>query len=354
MLLGYSPPVPMSASDNSRTGPSSRLVIGSIVAAVWTLWLLGLLLGDRAGLFADNWFMSVTMAFGSFIAGATSEGGGAVAFPVMTLFFGIEPATARDFSLMIQAVGMSAAGATILLTRIPVERHAIVWASAGGALGMVLGLEFLSGLLPPPYVKMLFTSTWLSFAVGLYLINRYHEREVHEEITNFLPRHAVLLFGTGIIGGLISSQTGSGLDITVFALLVLRLRINEKIATPTSVVLMGINSVVGFLWKDVQGAGMAPAAWGYWWVCVPIVVVGAPFGAWFIKFRSRLFVAMLLYVSIGVQFVSALLIIPMTTQLVGFSAAIFVAGSLLFRWMAARGVRRLEWLSDRFPRPEAT
>lgn len=31
---------------------------------------------DAWYLFQENWFMSVTMAFGSFIAGATSEGGG--------------------------------------------------------------------------------------------------------------------------------------------------------------------------------------------------------------------------------------------------------------------------------------
>ena len=48
-------------------------------------------------------------------------------------------------------------------------------------------------------------------------------------------RHAVLLVGTGIVGGVVTSITGSGLDITTFALLVLRLRISEKIATPTSV-----------------------------------------------------------------------------------------------------------------------
>ena len=35
----------------------------------------------------------------------TSEGGGAVAFPVMTLALHISPMVARDFSLMIQACG---------------------------------------------------------------------------------------------------------------------------------------------------------------------------------------------------------------------------------------------------------
>jgi hypothetical protein len=45
------------------------------------------------------------MVFGATIGGMTSEGGGAVAFPVMTLALGIKPAVARDFSLMIQSCG---------------------------------------------------------------------------------------------------------------------------------------------------------------------------------------------------------------------------------------------------------
>ena len=36
----------------------------------------------------------------------TSEGGGAVAFPVMTLALNIKPTVARDFSLMIQSCGI--------------------------------------------------------------------------------------------------------------------------------------------------------------------------------------------------------------------------------------------------------
>ena len=45
------------------------------------------------------------MIFGAMVAGATSEGGGAVAFPVMTLALGIRPTIARDFSIMIQSTG---------------------------------------------------------------------------------------------------------------------------------------------------------------------------------------------------------------------------------------------------------
>ena len=41
------------------------------------------------------------------LIGMTSEGGGAVAFPVMTLMLGVAPVIARDFSWMVQAAGMN-------------------------------------------------------------------------------------------------------------------------------------------------------------------------------------------------------------------------------------------------------
>jgi hypothetical protein len=49
--------------------------------------------------------MPVTMVIGAFIGGATSEGGGAVAFPVMTLALALEPRVARDFVYVSQWTG---------------------------------------------------------------------------------------------------------------------------------------------------------------------------------------------------------------------------------------------------------
>lgn len=314
---------------------------GLTVLAVWAVWGGAMATGNRWDLFVGGWFMSVTMAFGSFIAGATSEGGGAVAFPVMTLLFGIVPATARDFSLMIQTVGMGAAAVTILSTRVTVERHALVWSSLGGAVGVIVGLEWVAYRLPASFAKMFFTSTWLAFAFALWWINRYRDREVRHVIHGFRARDALLLILTGVVGGVVTSITGSGLDITTFSLLVLGMRISESVATPTSVVLMGLNAAVGFAWQATIGGGMATDAWNYWWVCVPIVVVGAPFGARFIYRRSRLFVAGLLYASIVTQFVAAILIVPMTARLALFSVMVFAAGLLFFRSMAQHGVRRV-------------
>ena len=64
-------------------------------------WLLAVR-WDYFSLFPERYILSITMIFGATVAGMTSEGGGAVAFPVMTLALGIAPSVARDFSLMIQ------------------------------------------------------------------------------------------------------------------------------------------------------------------------------------------------------------------------------------------------------------
>jgi len=305
--------------------------------AVWIGWLVLISLTNNWPLFLTEWPMSVTMAFGSFIAGATSEGGGAVAFPVMTLGFGIAPSVARDFSLLIQSVGMMAAAFTIYCLRIPVVRQAVLWSSLGGVLGVILGLDVVSHLLPPVYAKLFFVSTWFSFAGALFWINQDRDRPVYDTIQGFSARHVLLLFGTGIAGGMVSGIVGSGLDILTFALLVLAFRIDEKIATPTSVVLMGINALVGVLWREAVTTGMAEEAWNYWYVCVPIVVLGAPAGARFIYRRSRQFIVGFLYLSIFVQYLAALLILPLTAALLVFSAGVLVLGLLGFRYMAYLG-----------------
>ena len=57
------------------------------------------------------------------LTGMTCEGGGAIAFPVMTLAFNIDPSVARDFSLMIQSCGMTAASFTIFWMKVQLESN---------------------------------------------------------------------------------------------------------------------------------------------------------------------------------------------------------------------------------------
>ena len=142
--------------------PPNRMYPLALIAVV-TTWALYMTLAQKWGLFVDYWMASVTMVFGSFIAGSTPAGGGAVAFPVFTKILGVATDTARTHALMIQAVGMSMASLFILSRGIPYYHRVVKWACLGGVVGMVWGTLFLR--LPDPYPKVLFTSVVLAFGI---------------------------------------------------------------------------------------------------------------------------------------------------------------------------------------------
>ena len=135
------------------------------------------------------------------VSGATSEGGGAVAFPVMTLLLHIDSTVARDFSLMIQSCGMTSATFAILWMRVRVEWNALIFTSLGALISIIVGLQFVDNVLDSHQKKMLFVSIWFSFAIALFMLNRERKRKTFLEIQNFNWIKALVLFCTGLVGG---------------------------------------------------------------------------------------------------------------------------------------------------------
>ena len=274
--------------------------------------------------------MSVTMVFGSFIAGASSEGGGAVAFPVMTLIFDIPPAIARNFGLAIQSIGMTAASYLIFIKGIKVEYKYLWLVSLGGMLGMILGTVYLIPIVPSSYAKMLFVSFWLSFGLVLFYVNEIYKRNTVDKLPHFSSLEKITIVFVGIIGGCISSILGSGLDIFSFSYVTMRYHLSEKVATPTSVIIMAINSIIGFSIHMLFIRDFGEAEFNYWLVCIPVVILGAPAGAYLINKKTRGFIAKFLYVVIMVQFVGALIILKPHGSLLIFSILAFVFGMITF------------------------
>ena len=325
----------MTSKRNTASTQSLCLAVG-----VWVAWLVTMTMGDYWHHFREFWNVTVTMIFGSFIAGATSEGGGAVAFPVLTLALKIKPHIARDFSLMIQSVGMIAAAFAIWRQRIVIESRVVIFGSIGGAFGVILGIEYVSPALPPAFVKMLFVSFWSAFGLALYIINRDRNRNTYQQLAHFGTFTSIQIATLGVVGGVVSGLTGSGLDITLFSILVLGYNLDERVATPTSVVLMGLNAAVGFAWKASFSAyPIAPTSWHMWLCAVPVVVIGAPLGARFIATKQRSLIVGFLLMSISVQTISAFLIVPLTGKLFLFSSAVFLVGISLFSCVAVIGRR---------------
>ena len=292
----------------------SFLIPGSIVYIIWWTYMI---VYDDFHLFhklygesgIPHYYMTITMLFGSMIAGATSEGGASVAFPIMTLVFGITPTIAVDFSFMIQSVGMTAAVFTILMMRVRIEKNALIYTSIGGIFGIIIGLEYLRAHMDPPYQKMYFVCIWFAFAFSLFCLNWTLDRTVYLTIQNFNWWKAIVLIITGIFGGIFSSIAGSGIDICSFATLTLLFRISEKTATPTSVVSMAINTCIGFAWRELIQGGVEPEAWPFWAVCIPIVVIGAPFGSLIGSHFHRLVLASFVYITDTVQLIGALYVV---------------------------------------------
>ncbi len=312
------------------------------LVVIFLTWFLYMAKTDQWFLFIENWFMSVTMVFGSFIAGASAEGGGAVAFPVMTLIYQITPAVARNFSLAIQSVGMTAAAWLIIRNRYPVEYRYLVPASAGGTLGIILGTYYLVPLIPVPFTKMLFVTFWLSFGIVLYYINHIDKRKVVQKLPQLKMLDLALLLIVGILGGSLSSLLGSGLDIFSFSYITMRYHLSEKVATPTSVVIMAINTVVGFLLHTTIIKDFGTEELHYWLVCIPVVVWGAPLGAYFINKKTREFISKFLYLIIAAQFIGALLIIRPAGTLLLFTVIVFVFGILFFFGFARLARKKLK------------
>jgi len=306
-------------------------VVIPIVLVVWTTWLI--LIGPNRAFsyIVDNFEVSFTMIFGSMIAGGTAMGGGAVAFPVFTKILDITPHDAKMFSLAIQAIGMTAASLTIFFTKLKVEWRIILWGSLGGGCGLYLGAVFLAP--PPELIKMSFTAMVTSFAMVL-LIQNHKDQKYHLMMPIWTVRERTILLIVGFLGGIMSGLVGNGIDIFIFAVMVLLFRISEKVATFTSVILMAINSLAGFALHVFILQDFTEPVRSYWLAAIPVVVVGAPIGAMICKFLSRKTIVNILVSLIFIELITSLLLISLELVTVFSFLIILILFLYLNYWMS--------------------
>ncbi len=297
---------------------------------IFFIWLTYMITVNQWYLFIYNWGMPLVMIAGSFIAGSTPESGGAFAFPVMSLAYNITPDVIRNFSLAIQSIGMTSASCFILKKKIPVDRAYLMLSTAGGAAGVVIGTLFLKNPGEPEYIKMLFFSFWLSFAFVLFYLNHVKKRAVNENLPALSGLQKFEMIIIGLCGGVLTSAIGSGIDILTFSYVTMRYSLSEKVATPTSVIIMAVNSIAGFTMRLLIHNDIGAEEFNLIKVCVPVVIFGAPLGVYFINRIKRTQIANFLYVIIVAQFLIAWAIIRPEGQLLFFSILVFIFGIIVF------------------------
>jgi uncharacterized membrane protein YfcA len=259
----------------------------------WLLWLLGVysiwvainVIGDYWADTLAHWPIAVVMVLGSYIAGSTPMGGGTVAFPVLVLLFELPATLGRNFGLCVQATGMTSAAIFILCRRSPIETRLLRWSVLGSALGLSFGTFVIAPLVPETYVKLLFACLWVSFGVLTLIKNR--ELCALDGIPVIPPRVARSVGLTvGIAGGVTTSLIGVGMDMMLYTVLVLLFRMDLKVAVPTAVIGMAAASVLGAALHVAIG-DVGDEVFFSWLAATPIVILGAPIGAFLVSVIAR-------------------------------------------------------------------
>lgn len=254
--------------------------------ALWyAAWLAIVTIGGHAQTVADHWPIALAMAIGSYFAGSTPMGGGTIGFPVLVLILGESASLGRDFSLAVQSIGMTSASIFILASRRPVEWRLLGWTLVGVTVATPLAAAFIAGRLGDVWLKMLFAVVWCSFGVMHFVkMREIVAREGVTRTTTGLDREIGLV--VGLVGGVLAAIIGVGVDMVLYAVLVLLYRADLKIAIPTSVIAMAYASLVGVGSHAALGS-LDPAIFGHWLAAAPVVAIGAPFGAVVVHYLPR-------------------------------------------------------------------
>ena len=274
------------------------------------------------------------MSLGSFVAGSTFLGGGAVAFPALTKILGTDPHTAKSFSFAIQSVGMTSASIYIL-TRIPVIPIKFIAIYTGAAsAGLFISLSTFQWLFTAADIRIGFTLFVLCFLM-IYLWTHknttghsenliIHAPFNHSNITFNLYNNSLIVL-CGFIGGLISGLIGSGADLLAFCILALFFRIEIKLAIQISVIIMAMVSVAGiamqaYIFEPIPGHVIT-----LWYIAAPIVLFGAPLGAVFCKRTTSNSLIIFIALIVIIEVISTVILVGFESQKLIFYVLSFCA-----------------------------
>jgi uncharacterized membrane protein YfcA len=256
------------------------------LACVEGAWLALVVAGDHWPTLREHWGIAVAMLFGSYVAGSTPMGGGTVGFPVLVLLFGEPAALGRDFGFAVQSVGMTSATLFVLSRRQRLEWVLLRWSMLGSLLGIPLGILCVAPHVRGLAIEVLFAVVWASF--GVLHLRRIDAICAHVGETPAAHRFDRKVgFAVGLLAGAtVSAITGVGSDMVLYAVMVLLMRADLKVAIPSAVAGMAFASLVGIATKGLF-TGVQPGVFENWLAAAPVVVLGAPLGAFVVSRIGR-------------------------------------------------------------------
>jgi uncharacterized membrane protein YfcA len=314
------------------------------VGAFLTVWIV---LMTVYGFFPEvvhQWPIALVMIMGSLVAGSTPMGGGAVSFPFLVLWLSVSPDSARNFGLVIQALGMTSAMIFILCRRVQVESRALVWTIIAAAGGMFLGTFAIAPHVAGNFVKLTFACMWMSFAI----LTIWKNREFCSiNGSRSMTKRAAMQLGiiVGLTGGIIASIIGVGVEMILYIALVLMHRCDLKIAVPTAVSAMAVTSVVGVIARLCAGE-ISHDVMMKFLAAGPLVIFGAPIGTYIVSVIPRIRTLYVISILCIVQFIWTLSRLERTPAERAFMVVAITSASVVFYWMYRSGKRDQDLLPE--------
>ncbi len=219
------------------------------------------------------------------VMGLIGGGGSILSVPIFVYVFGFDPVTATTLSLFVVGVTSLVGSAGFLKEKVIDFRIALIF-----GIPSILGVLFSRRLvLPhlPHYIINRFGITltkdlflFLLFAVLMLIASYKMIRKIErvrlrsDDETNY-----TVLISQGLLVGIITGLIGAGGGFLIVPALVMLLGINMKKAVATSLFIISMNSILGFL----STMKMVKHDWNFLLIFTALSVVGIFIGIYFAK-----------------------------------------------------------------------
>ena len=269
-------------------GVKTFLKNNALSVAVFIAWITYMAINSRWEVYKSGWPLALTMVGGAFVAGSTPMGSGAIAYPVLVLVIKFASNDARTFSMMIQSVGMSCASYRIFMLKYETLcAKSLLYMVSVGMVGFNIGFYLIR--LPSMYVQTLyftitlilgvFVQSYINFAASKKRSISGNDTMTIVPLLSIEPKHLWVFIPTTLIGGILVSMVGTGIDVFVYIFARLAMNTDEHVTTNHTVILMAFMSLFGFYNALViQPFSIPQQVWDYWLCSVPVVLYFAPFG----------------------------------------------------------------------------
>ncbi len=250
-------------------------IILAIIAVAWVLAFPYF----KENFLAKYSYMPLLGIVAATVANTTPAAAGIVYFPVLTKL-NIDPFTAFQFSLIIQAYGMSLGtfkwyklNKKLFLTSI------LPICILGGMIGVSLSIVVFP-LKNPELLILTFNSIAFVFTQVIFfsILFKCKYPKISIDLTKMTT---IILFTISLIGGIISGWIGFGIDTIFYFILTLCFKINPAISIVTSISLMAATSIFGtilnIIFNDVP--------FSLWYSAIPGVTIAGLFIASYIAVK---------------------------------------------------------------------